>query len=415
MINKYPSLKGIYYSNPDCYEEELSNRLNNFSTRFSKLKIHPFNVKAKRRIKEKTYEIFYVPTAEIDLLKEQIFYNSKEISKQMTNLPSVANDQLFFNTLIFELQSTNDIEGIRSSKKEIGEAVDNVINKSLQEDKRFEGLVKQYLKLNNGRFNSINKVEEFREIWNELVGDEEKDEMPDGDLFRRAPEEIIDGDKTIHEGDENEKEIINDLQSLLEEMNGHYLPSIEKCFIAHYFYEYIHPFYDGNGRTGRFIACSYLARKLDILTAVSLSSTIAENKDYYYKPFMEMSNVYNHGDATFFITRMMNILLKGQQNILRRINEGLQLLKKAENIIEELHLPAQESEILFLLFQEYIFGSYAPKIPDEGLAKIIGITRYKLNKSLDNLKEQLLIETIKQNPMVHVLSKELRDKVAQLQ
>ncbi|WP_323074331.1 Fic family protein, partial [Limosilactobacillus reuteri] len=374
-----------------------------------------FNVKAKRRIKEKTYEIFYVPTAEIDLLKEQIFYNSKEISKQMTNLPSVANDQLFFNTLIFELQSTNDIEGIRSSKKEIGEAVDNVINKSLKEDKRFEGLVKQYLKLNNGRFNSINKVEEFREIWNELVGDEEKDEMPDGDLFRRAPEEIIDGDKTIHEGDENEKEIINDLQSLLEEMNGHYLPSIEKCFIAHYFYEYIHPFYDGNGRTGRFIACSYLARKLDILTAVSLSSTIAENKDYYYKPFMEMSNVYNHGDATFFITRMMNILLKGQQNILRRINEGLQLLKKAENIIEELNLPAQESEILFLLFQEYIFGSYAPKIPDEGLAKIIGITRYKLNKSLDNLKEQLLIETIKQNPMVHVLSKELRDKVAQLQ
>ncbi|WP_323068572.1 Fic family protein, partial [Limosilactobacillus reuteri] len=177
----------------------------------------------------------------------------------------------------------------------------------------------------------------------------------------------------------------------------------------------IHPFYDGNGRTGRFIACSYLARKLDILTAVSLSSTIAENKDYYYKPFMEMSNVYNHGDATFFITRMMNILLKGQQNILRRINEGLQLLKKAENIIEELNLPAQESEILFLLFQEYIFGSYAPKIPDEGLAKIIGITRYKLNKSLDNLKEQLLIETIKQNPMVHVLSKELRDKVAQLQ
>lgn len=83
--------------------------------------------------------------------------------------------------------------------------------------------------------------------------------MPDGDLFRRTPEEIIDGDKTIHEGDENEKEIINDLQSLLEEMNGHYLPSIEKCFIA----QYIHPFYDGNGRTGRFIP---QLRKIKITT-----------------------------------------------------------------------------------------------------------------------------------------------------
>ena len=122
-MKKYPKLKGIYYSNPDHYEEELSKRLNSFSTRFSGLKIHPFDAKTEKRIKDKNYEIFYIPTPEIDFLKDQIFNNSKEISKQMTRLPSVANDQLFFNTLIFELQSTNDIEGIRSSKKEIGDAV----------------------------------------------------------------------------------------------------------------------------------------------------------------------------------------------------------------------------------------------------------------------------------------------------
>ena len=138
-MKEYTSLKGFYYSDPDHYEEEVSKRLNSFSTRFSNLTIHPFNTKTEKRINEKSYEIFYIPTPEIDFLKDQIFHNSKEISKQMTNLPSVANDQLFFNTLIFELQSTNDIEGIRSSKKEIGNVINNVINKSVQEDKRFEG------------------------------------------------------------------------------------------------------------------------------------------------------------------------------------------------------------------------------------------------------------------------------------
>lgn len=413
-MKKYPRLKGVYYSDPEHYEEELSKRLNSLSTRFADLKIHPFDTKAEKRIKEKTYEIFYIPTPEIDFLKDQIFTNSKEISKQMRKLPSVANDQLFFNTLIFELQSTNDIEGIRSSKKEIGDAVNKVVNKSLQEDKRFEGLVKQYLKLRDNEFNSIIKVEEFREIWNELVSNEEKDDAPDGKYFRKSQEQIKDGDKIVHEGDENEEEIIDDLNSLIKEMNGHYLPSIEKCFIAHYFYEYIHPFYDGNGRTGRFIACSYLARKLDILTAVSLSSTIASDKNYYYKPFMEMSNLYNHGDATFFVTRMMNILLKGQENILSRIKEGIELLKEAENIIDNLQLSQQENSILFLLYQEYIFGSYAPKIPDEGLAEIIKITRYRLNKSLDNLEKKDMVEIIGKKPKIHILSKELRSKVAQL-
>lgn len=415
IMKKYTSLKGFYYSDPDHYEEEVSKRLNSFSTRFSNLTIHPFNTKTEKRINEKSYEIFYIPTPEIDFLKDQIFHNSKEISKQITNLPSVANDQLFFNTLIFELQSTNDIEGIRSSKKEIGNAVNNVINKSIQEDKRFEGLVKQYLKLRENEFNSITKVEEFREIWNELLRNEEKDESPDGKLFRKSQEQIKSGDKTVHEGDQNEDEIINDLNSLIKEMNGHYLPSIEKCFIAHYFYEYIHPFYDGNGRTGRFIACSYLARKLDILTAVSLSSTIASDKNYYYKPFMEMSNPYNHGDATFFITRMMNILLKGQENILSRIKEGIGLLKEAENVIDKLKLSQQESNILFLLFQEYIFGSYAPKIPDKDLAQIIKTTRYRLDKSLEHLEEKNMVELISKNPKIHVLSKKLRNTVAQLQ
>ena len=413
-MEKYKSLKGIYYSNRNDYSSIVDERLNNPMTRFANLKMFPFNRKSEQR-DHTSFSIFYMPTVEIDILKDQIFENSKIIIDKSSQLPPVANEQLFFNTLIFELQSTNDIEGIRSSKKEIGEAVNTVISNSSKEGKRFVGLVNQYLKLQKHEFNSIYKISEFRDIWNELVSEEEgKEDYPDGRWFRTNPETIMDGDKVIHEGDSSEKLIIKDLNDLINEMNGHYLPSIEKCFIAHYFYEYIHPFYDGNGRTGRFIACAYLARKLDILTAVSLSSTISKNKNYYYKAFSEMSNKYNHGDATPFIVRMMQILLKGQEEIINRLDEGIKLLNKAQEIISNFDFNDNISNILFVLFQEHIFGNYAPKISDKNMAKNFETSRYLFDNNMQILENEELVELIKQKPKVHILSPKLRERISQL-
>lgn len=413
FMEDYKSLKGIYYSDRENYGAEVEKRLNNPMARFSGLKMYPFNTKTESREKI-SFDIFYMPIIEIDTLKDEIFENSKQILDRMAQLPPVANDQLFFNTLIFELQSTNDIEGIRSSRKEIGEAVNTVINNSSKEGKRFIGLVNQYLKLRQGEFNAITEIAEFRKIWNELVSEEEKEDAPDGKWFRKGPETILNGDKVIHEGDPDEKAIIKDLRKLIIEMDGHYLPAIEKCFIAHYFYEYIHPFYDGNGRTGRFIVCAYLARKLDILTAVSLSSTISKNKNYYYKAFTEMSNKYNHGDATRFIVKMFNILINGQKDILNRLNEGIKLLKKAEEIISNCDLNDDMNNILFLLFQEYIFGNYAPKLSDRDMAETFRTSRYLFNKNITALEDQGLVRTINKKPIVHVLSKKLSDKIPQL-
>ena len=49
-----------------------------------------------------------------------------------------------------------------------------------------------------------------------------------------------------------------------------------------YFFEYIHPFYDGNGRTARFIASYFLAEHLNYLTALRLSVIIKRQRKKYY-------------------------------------------------------------------------------------------------------------------------------------
>jgi Fic family protein len=59
--------------------------------------------------------------------------------------------------------------------------------------------------------------------------------------------------------------------------------------VLHYQFETIHPFYDGNGRTGRIINILYLLLKQYLDTPILyLSSYIIKNKDTYYTLFQEI-------------------------------------------------------------------------------------------------------------------------------
>ncbi|WP_366520018.1 Fic family protein [Paenibacillus xylanexedens] len=52
-----------------------------------------------------------------------------------------------------------------------------------------------------------------------------------------------------------EKDIVVAMGKLLNFMNNHEdIPLMIRVAISHYFYGYVHPFYDGNGRSSRFIS-----------------------------------------------------------------------------------------------------------------------------------------------------------------
>lgn len=412
QIKKYHTLKSKYYSALEkddigIFTKELDQRLKNELAIYTGLIINPFIRGYKTSDK---FEIFYLPICEMSILEEQIYALSTQIRKKQSMLPLIAQNQLFMNSLIDELKSTNDIEGVHSSKKELGDAMSSILaNKSSK--KRFKGLVNQYMKFQKNEYNEIKEVKEFRTIWNVLVSEEiEKKDFPDGNVFRKNQVNIMDGEKVVHRGDSSEEKITRDLQLLVEEMNNENLPCLPKCFISHYFYEYVHPFYDGNGRTGRFIICSYLSRKLDAFSAINFSSAIIKNKSKYYGAFSEMSDPKNHGEATKFILSMMEILKRGQRSALNKINEGIEELAKAKEIVKGLDFKDSERSMMFIFFQKYIFGDYVESLKDKDLVKISKLSRFKVNKILKSLEEKKCIIIKNKNPKIHSLSPELIKK-----
>ena len=81
------------------------------------------------------------------------------------------------------------------------------------------------------------------------------------------------------------------------------------------FFENIHPFYDGNGRTGRYILAKYLSRKLDKFSGLVLSQQINHHKQDYYKAFRNTGDHLNRADATFFVETLLTFIKEGQENI----------------------------------------------------------------------------------------------------
>ena len=113
--------------------------------------------------------------------------------------------------------------------------------------------------------------------------------------FRKLPGTELKNErtgKTVYTPPQNAGEIVFLMNNLEKYINDDSFSTVEpliKMAVIHYQFESIHPFYDGNGRTGRIINILYLVQKklLDI-PVLYLSRYIIQNKSEYYRLLQEV-------------------------------------------------------------------------------------------------------------------------------
>ena len=415
MSNKYEKLIKLYYKKKNI-DEEYIKRIENPATLITELKINP--MKKGNKILDKEYSLFYVNLLELSLLQEKILQNSNKINYILNRLPTIAIKEIIMKILSNELYKTNKIEGIETVKSEIHSSLkdDRISNKK---SNKLDGIIKKYKDIMENNFEDtehIDSLSSFRKIYEEMFEDFEKsgNYKLDGKYFRKDIVKVINGlGNTIHIGVNGEEAIEKNIESLIEFMNIKDIPFLVKASISHFFFEYIHPFYDGNGRFGRYLLSLYLARKLDNLTAFSVSYSISRNLDDYYKSFVEVEDVTNYGEITFFVENILKTIKNGQEMIIELLNDSVMRFKHSMEILDELtkELSEKENIILQIYLQNYLFNDFE-ELTNVELTSIIGdLTQQTINKYTQELEKKGYLVKIKQRPLTYALSEKITEKM----
>ncbi|WPF66459.1 MULTISPECIES: Fic family protein [unclassified Corynebacterium] len=305
-------------------------------------------------------QLFCVLSLDVHAYIEKILNTERTIALQWNELSGAAQHHYLRSLIIEEVMATNAIEQIHSTRRELAAAL-NAAESANPTATRFREAVRLYLDAVSKDVTLPQIPEEIRALYDRLMLDEvsEKDH-PDGDLFRANPVYISNGTKEVHRGVNPESAIVEGLLVMLRSMNDNESPApLVTTLMCHFMFEYLHPFYDGNGRLGRYLLGLSLTQALSAPTALSLSRTLSRNKEAYYKAFLETENPLNHADGTIFLCRLLHLLHAAQRNLSAEISERKQALDTLWASVKQLsnRFGEQEMSILFVLGQAHLFNS----------------------------------------------------------
>jgi Fic family protein len=297
---------------------------------------------------------------------------------------TIPNKNILINSvLINEAKDSSEIENIITTHDELFKAMskENYKNPAAKEVVNYrKALWYGYKKIEEKKLLSTNLIIKIQSIIEEnnagirkLPGTALKN-MNTGEVIYRPPAE----EKRIIE-------LMNNLELYINEDKDDLDPLI-KLSIIHYQFESIHPFYDGNGRTGRIINVLYLVlKKLIDSPILYLSKFIIKNKNEYYRLFQEIRENNNWEAWIIYNLNAVEETAVNSLGILKNINFLI------EETAEELKINSPKiysRELIDLLFTEFYTKINYIK---EGL----GVTRKTASNYLSELEANGYLESEK--------------------
>jgi Fic family protein len=171
------------------------------------------------------------------------------------------------------------------------------------------------------------------------------------------------------------QELMTNLEQFVNDPELSDYDPLVKMAIIHYQFESIHPFYDGNGRTGRILNILYLIliglQKLPILY---LSNHIIQHKSDYYRL---LQGVREKGDWESWISYM----IRGVENTAK---DTIQLIEALKILLAEMKTLLQNNYKFYS--QELLNNLFAhPYTKIEFLVRDLGVSRITAANYLNQL------------------------------
>lgn len=278
--------------------------------------------------------VFLPPKIELEtkkVLKKAIKAN-KELAKLKGYCLKLPNTSILLNSMILnEAIASSEIENIITTH-------DKLFTALVSENYKIDPSTKEVLNYRQAVWKGYKLINKNKLLTTNIIIDIQETLEKNKAGIRKLPGTVIKNistDEILFTPPDNEKTILHLLKNLENYINidEDNIDPLIKMAVIHYQFESIHPFYDGNGRTGRIINILYLILK-DLLDEpiLYLSKYIIKNKNYYYKYLQELRSKNNWEDYILFIldavekTSIESVEII--ESILKLLNETIAFSKK---------------------------------------------------------------------------------------
>jgi len=340
----------------------------------------------------------------VDILKKLVSA-SRALALVDGNLNRLPNPLMLVNTILLqEAKTSTEIENIFTTEDELFKAISDTnseenVNPATKEVLKYrEALWAGYASLNDAHeinedliINIFNQIKEtntgYRPAQARIVIKRGQSDLRPGEIVYTPPRD----EKKIAELMANLIEFLNDEKKYPID------PLIKMC-IAHYQFEAIHPFQDGNGRTGRILNLLYLVQKgLLSQPILYISKYIIMNKeDYYYN----LGAVTQRNDWQQWIMFMLDAIENTSKNTNGKINDIIDQME-ATLLYAKGKIKWYSKELNELLFSQ-------PYIKPKTIGDLIGKTsRTTLTKYMNELVDARILRSKKIGTEVYYINDDL--------
>jgi Fic family protein len=342
------------------------------------------------------------PKAELETkeILTKTIKTSRALAQLNGAIRNIPNPSLFLDTIhLQEAKASSEIENIITTNDDLYQAVvadkkfDNPATKEVISYK--EAIWLGFSRLEQQPFITTNLCIELVQCIKQNTAGIRT--LP-GTALSNTQGEVI---YTPPSGEQVIREKMANLETFINENDS--IDPLIKMAISHYQFEAIHPFSDGNGRTGRILLLLQLKlEKLLEVPALFLSEYIIEHKDMYYEG---LRSVTENNDWSKFILYMLDMVETTAIKGLERLESIIQLMNTTGQEIKEKLPKVYSKDLVEVIFklpytkrQNLInadlgtpktVGNYLIALEKEGFLKSIRVGKEKLylNLPLMNILE----------------------------